>query len=62
MKTHTLLGNIGQWLGLVVVLAGILILTEKRVDPGGLSIAAGSFIFAIGTKAKHEIKGKKDGD
>lgn len=60
MRWNELIGNIGQWVGLIVVLVGILVLTEKQHDPGGLCIAGGSFIFAIGTKTKHEIGGGKN--
>lgn len=62
MKWHVLIGNIGQWVGMIVVLVGILVLTDRQTDPGGLCIASGSFIFAIGTKAKHELKGRNNGN
>jgi len=53
---HKGIGSAGQWLGLIVVIAGVIILLSIEPDPGNSFIAAGSLFFAVGTKIKHEWK------
>ena len=52
------LGNIGQWVGLLALLTGIIIEIQYEAHVGFITITCGSLIFTLATKAKHERKVK----
>ena len=45
-------GIIGQWIGMLTVLAGIIVEVSTRAEIGHLLITVGSLIFAISTKIR----------
>jgi hypothetical protein len=53
---RSLIGNIGQWCGLLTVVTGFFILAYQGQAKAPTIITAGALFFAMGTKVKHEWK------
>lgn len=51
------IGGAGQWFGLLAVTTGLFFQVQTNAPKGYIAIAAGSIIFALFTKFKHETEG-----
>jgi len=51
------LGSAGQWTGMLAVTIGLFWEAQTGAQAGFIAISAGSIIFALFTKYKHEVKG-----
>ena len=50
MSLAQISGLLGQWVGVVCVLSGLVYEVKKKAHWGFVLITAGSLIFALGTK------------
>lgn len=53
MKHTIIFGMIGQWVGLLCSLTGIVLLAYYITNPGSIFISCGSVAWGIGTKLKY---------
>jgi len=56
MSRINIVGMIGQWCGLLSVIAGCGIEFKYHADVGFVLITLGSLLFAVGTKLHHYTK------
>ena len=47
------LGSIGQWLGLVALIVGIVLMVAFREPAGSVAIAVSSLLYASATKLRY---------
>lgn len=52
-KENALLGNIGQWLGVLLMTTGFYVLVQTNTEKVKLILTAGCLIFTMATKVKH---------
>ena len=49
------LANFGQWLGMCLLLVGVIVEVYTGADVGYMAITIGSAVFAIWTKIKYYV-------
>ena len=55
-QEHSAFGNVGQWLGVLLMVFGFTYLIRIKADKLALLMNAGCIIFTLATKLKHERK------
>jgi len=53
----TFVGELGQWLGVLLFMSGITVEIVYQADAGFILITCAAFLFTIATKLKHEKRG-----